>query len=128
MFKLCKVVKTTTANIEIVHNQSVILEKAKTKSFFKKAYILENSLAIKHLICGNNLPVIVDLTKIETVPVLGLYQLIRQKKSSVKASLAFVINSKYKFCLFKILKMFTKRNKYDFQIFYSREEAFKWLS
>jgi len=122
------VVKTTTANIEIVHNQSVILEKAKTKSFFKKAYILENTLAIKHLISGSNLPVIVDLTKIETVPVLGLYQLIRQKKSSVKASLAFVINSKYKFFLFKILKMFSKRKKHDFEIFYSREEAFKWLS
>ncbi len=120
--------KTTTANIEIVHNQSVILEKAKTKSFFKKAYILENTLAIKHLISGSNLPVIVDLTKIETVPVLGLYQLIRQKKSSVKASLAFVINSKYKFFLFKILKMFSKRKKHDFEIFYSREEAFKWLS
>jgi hypothetical protein len=54
------VVKTTTANIEILTDLSVILEKAKTKSFFKKAYIIENTLAIKHLIHHDNLPIIVD--------------------------------------------------------------------
>jgi hypothetical protein len=120
------VVKTTTANIEILTDLSVILEKAKTKSFFKKAYIIENTLAIKHLIHHDNLPIIVDLSKIKTLPVLGLYQLIRIKNTSFSNSLVLVINSKYKFCLLKIFKTFNKR-KYNFDVFFSREDAFKYF-
>ncbi|MEY5042400.1 MAG: hypothetical protein RLZZ414_1964 [Bacteroidota bacterium] len=121
-------IKTTTASIEIVQNQNVILEKATTKSFFKKAYILENSLAIKHLIKGNDLPIVVDLSKIENIPFLGLYRFIHQKKMSVKNHLVFVMNSKYKFSLCKFLNLLIKSKNKDLKIFNSREDAIKWVS
>ncbi len=121
-------IKTTTASIEIVQNQNVILEKAKTKSFFKKAYILENSLAIKHLIKGNDLPIVVDLSKIDNIPFLGLYRFIHQKSLLVKNHLVFVMNSKYKLGLCKFLNFMIKPKNKDLKIFNSREDAIKWVS
>ncbi len=121
-------IKTTTASIEIVQNQNLILEKAKTKSFFKKAYILENLLAIKHLIKGNDLPIVVDLSKIENIPFLGFYRFIHQKRSTVNTPLVFVMNSKYKLGLCKFLYLLIKPKNKDFKIFNSREDAIKWIS
>ena len=121
-------VKTTTASIELIQNQSIILEKAKAKSFFKTQYILENSLAMMHLLPNNKLPLIIDLSKLKTVSCLGLYSLLNQKRKYIKNSFAIVIPSRIKFLLFKFLQFILPYNSNNFKVCNSREEAIEWIN
>lgn len=88
-------VKTTTNNIEVT-NKGVIVSKMKTRSGFKKVYVIEQANSINHAFKGDKKPLLLDLTKIEKSSIDEVVSLVSEETIEVASAIGIVITSGFK--------------------------------
>lgn len=119
--------KTTTNSIEFQDN-GVIVSRMKTRSGFKKVYIIEQANTIAHEINGNKKPLLIDLSKIEKSSLEEVKSLVSPETFEVSSAIAIVLNSGIqKIVLNALWKL--KKDKFScpIEVFSNYSVAEAWL-
>ncbi len=120
-------VKTTTNSIEVTNN-GVIVSKMKTRSGFKKVYVIEQANSINHAFNGEKKPLLLDLTKIEKSSIEDVVSLISSETIEIASAIGILITSGFKKPVINAyLSLKGLKQLCPVQVFTDYREAELWL-
>lgn len=118
--------KTTTSSIKIL-DDGVVINKCKTRSAFKKVYILESNSLIAHMIGEEKHPLILDLSKVGKTSFEEIHQMVQKDTTYLCTSMAIVINSSWQRFVLNFWYQVSPLNC-PLQFFSNISEAKEWLN
>ena len=120
-------VKTTTNSIEVA-DSGVIISKMKTRSGFKKVYVIEQANSITHAFNGQKKPLLLDLTRIEKSSLEEVISLLCEETIAVSSAIGIVVNSGFqKMVLNTYLNIKGSKVNCPVQVFANQSDGENWL-
>lgn len=100
----------------------------KTRSGFKKVYIIEQANSITHIFNGKKQPLLIDLTKIEKPSFEEVISLISDETIKISLAIGIVMKSGFKKPVINTYLSLKGRTQLcPAQVFNNYDEAEKWL-
>ncbi len=119
-------VKTTTNSIEFTDN-GIIISRMKTRSGFKKVYVIEQANSINHAFHGVKKPLLLDLTRIEKSSLEEVISLLSEETTGISSAIGILIKSGFQKVVLNTYLNFKTKNNCPVQAFVNQDEAQNWL-
>lgn len=119
-------VKTTTNSIEFT-DKGIIISRMKTRSGFKKVYVIEQANSINHEFHGVKKPLLLDLTRIEKSSLEEVMSLLSEETIGISSAIGILINSSFQKLVLNTYLNFKTKSNCPVQAFVNNNEAQSWL-